>query len=131
MADIKRKIIVVDDDDYILLLLGHEFRELGFEVITFKIGKEARNFLLDEKNLNGVFLLILDRILPDMDGLDILKEFREKSKVQIPILILSALNTDSDILSGLQLGAIDYIGKPFSIYLLVQKALNLLKEKKP
>ncbi|QLH35030.1 MAG: response regulator [Parachlamydiaceae bacterium] len=77
------------------------------------------------------FLLILDRILPDMDGLDILKEFREKSKVQIPILILSALNTDSDILSGLQLGAIDYIGKPFSIYLLVQKALNLLKEKSP
>ncbi len=127
--DEKRKIIIVDDDEFILGLLSHEFKELGFDVITFTIGKEALLFLRDEKNLQGVFLLILDRILPDMDGLDILKEFSTKSKIKIPILVLSILSSESDILSGLQLGAIDYIGKPFSIYLLVQKALNLLNNK--
>lgn len=129
MNDKKRKIIIVDDDEFILRLLTHEFRELGFDIQTFKIGSEARSFLMKEENLQGVFLLVLDRILPDMDGLDILREFTTKSKVKIPTLILSVLSSEKDILSGLSNGAVDYIGKPFSIYRLVQKALNLLEKR--
>lgn len=122
----KRKVVIVDDDEDILKLLVHEFRELGFEVETFKLGKEALAFLSNEKNIQDVFLLILDRILPDMDGLDVLRAF-SKSKKKIPTLILSVLSSESDILSGLQDGAVDYIAKPFSVFFLVQKALNLLK----
>src|ERR1700743_665687 len=98
----KRKILIVDDDEFILRMLTHEFNQLGFDVKSFKIGGEALSFLMDEKNLQGFFLLIIDRILPDMDGLDILKEFNAKSKVKIPILILSVLSSEQDILSGLQ-----------------------------
>jgi CheY-like chemotaxis protein len=130
VTKIKKKIVVVDDDDDILKLLMHEFRDLGFEVQTFNNGTEALTFLLNEENVKDVYLLILDRVLPDMDGLDILREFSTKSKAKIPTLILSVLNSESDILSGLQGGAVDYIAKPFSVFFLVQKALNLLKSEK-
>lgn len=121
----KRKIIIIEDDEDISKLLIYEFRAMDFEVQNFKIGADALDFLLDEKNTRDVSLLILDRILPDMDGLDILRKI-SKMKREIPTLIISVLSTESDILSGLQLGAVDYISKPFSVFLLIQKALNLI-----
>lgn len=125
----KKKIIVVDDDEDLLRLLDYEFHEIGFEVKNFTTGVDALSFLLKKENLQDVFLLILDRMLPDMDGLDILQKFVEQSQSQtkIPVLILSSLSSEKDIISGLQYGAIDYITKPFSIFMLMQKALNLLK----
>ncbi len=127
MNDKKKKIVIVDDDEDILKLLDHEFVGLGFTVQTFMTGEPALTFLLDEKNLDDVFLVILDRVLPDMDGIDILHQFTAKSKVKIPVLILSLLGSEKDVLEGLQGGAVDYIAKPFSVYLLIQKAINLLK----
>lgn len=123
----KRKIIVVDDDEDILKLLSYEFHEIGFETQTFQTGSDALAYILKVENLNDVFLLILDRMLPDMDGLDILEQFMQKSPVKIPVLVLSALNTEEDIIAGLQSGAVDYITKPFSVFMLMQKALNMLK----
>lgn len=127
MNNKKRKIVLVDDDEDILKLLVYEFQELGFEVQTFKLGKEALSFLTNVENRKDVFLLILDRVLPDMDGLDILRKLSTNTKMTIPTLFLSVLSTENDILSGLQVGAVDYITKPFSVFFLVQKALNLLK----
>jgi len=127
MEEKKRKIIIVDDDEFLLQLLVNEFTQLGFDVQTFTVGKDALTFILKEENLKGVFLMILDRLLPDMDGIDILREFVAKSKVKIPTLFLSVLHSEADILAGLQTGATDYIGKPFSLYQLVKKALNLLE----
>ena len=129
VATKQRKIIIVDDDKLILGLLSHEFKALGFDIQTFEIGKEALDFLLKESNLTDVFLLVLDRVLPDMDGLDIWREFKAKSSIKIPTLILSVLSSEKDVMLGLQAGVIDYIGKPFSVYRLVEKALSLLKEK--
>lgn len=127
----KKRIIIVDDDEDLLKLLTHEFVQIGFDVKSFKAGEEALAFLLDEKNLSDVFLLILDRMLPDMDGLDILQQFSAQSSVRIPVLILSALASEKDITAGLQGGAIDYIGKPFSVFMLMQKAINLMKSQNP
>jgi CheY-like chemotaxis protein len=123
----KRTVVIVDDDEDLLKLLDYEFREIGFEVKGLKTGKEALDFLFKEENLHNVFLVILDRMLPDMDGLDILNQFLERSQIKIPVLILSALTAEKDILAGLQGGAVDYITKPFSVFMLMQKALNLLK----
>lgn len=123
----KRTVVIVDDDEDILVLLRHEFKGIGFDVVTFQTGGEALAFLLNPENLKDVFLLVLDRILPDMDGLDILNQFLKESKVHVPVLVLSVLSSEGDISAGLQAGAIDYIPKPFSVFMLMQKALNLLR----
>ncbi len=121
----KKQVVIVDDDADILALLLYEFQELGFEVKQYKTGKEALDFLSVEENLANVSLLVLDRILPDMDGLDILRQIKLPGKV--PVLVVSVLSAESDVIEGLQSGAVDYITKPFSVFLLMQKALNLLK----
>lgn len=126
MKDTKRKIVIVDDDEDIIHLLSYELKNLGVEVQSFANGKEALDFLLNEKNLTDVSLLILDRVLPDMDGLEILRQFYHAFPKKIPVLILSMLASEKDILNGLKTGAIDYVAKPFSVYLLLQKALNLM-----
>jgi len=122
------RIVLVDDDEDLTRLIQYEFLQIGFETIVFNNGQEALNFIMNEENLADVFLLILDRILPDMDGLDILKQFKSQSNSKIPVLILSALNSKIDVLEGIQCGALDYITKPFSIFLLMQKTINLLKD---
>ena len=125
MAESKRKIAIVDDDEDLLRLLTFEFHNLGFEVQAFQTGKTALDFLLKEENLKDVSLIILDRVLPDMDGLEILRKFHKQQK-KIPVLILSMLASEKDIVTGLQTGAVDYVTKPFSVFLLMQKAMNLI-----
>lgn len=119
----KKQIVIVDDDEDILKLLDYEFHELGYEVHSFQTGQKALDFFSKKENDSEIFLLILDRMLPDMDGLDVL----QKVQGRFPVLIISVLDSESDIITGLQEGAIDYITKPFSVFLLMQKALNLLK----
>lgn len=126
----KRKIVIVDDDTDILNLLSLEFGELGFDIITFQKGSKALEFLSNPNKTKDVFLLILDRVLPDMDGLDLLKSITATTKQKIPTIFLSVLGSEQDIVSGIETGAIDYIAKPFSVFLLVQKALNLIKTEK-
>ncbi|MBU6382796.1 MAG: response regulator [Verrucomicrobia bacterium] len=126
MATQRKQIVIVDDDETLLKLLTYEFHNIGFEVKTFVLGKPALDFLSVEKNLNDVALVILDRILPDMDGIDILKKFTQMFPKQVPVLILSVLADEQNVLTGLNLGAVDYVAKPFSVFLLLQKALHLL-----
>ncbi|MDE3056163.1 MAG: response regulator [Verrucomicrobiota bacterium] len=126
MAPAKRTIVLVDDDEDLLKLLAFEFHNLGFEVKSFVTGTTALAFLSQDENLKNVPLVILDRILPDMDGLEILKGLKSNSHMKVPVLILSVLSGEENIMSGLQLGAVDYITKPFSVFLLLQKAMNLM-----
>lgn len=120
------KILIVDDDEDLLRLLSAAFKSQGFEVEGFVNGKAAIGFLSNEKNIESLCLLILDRMLPDMDGLDILRFFVEKYKSKLPILILSVLSSEKDTLEGLQKGAVDYVAKPFSVNILLQKARKLI-----
>jgi DNA-binding response OmpR family regulator len=123
----KNKVIIVDDDEDLLKLLSTAFKAKGFEVHTIDNGKTALNYLLDEKNVKSSCLIILDRILPDMDGLDILKKFHAKGHSSVPVLVLSVLSAEKDILKGLKEGAYDYMAKPFNLAILLEKALSMLK----
>ena len=127
----KKKIIIVDDDEDLLKMLVYAFKAKGFATEEFTTGKKALHYLLNKKNLKDACLLILDRMLPDMEGLDILKQFDEKyPEGHIPVLILSALSAEKDVLEGLKLGAVDYVTKPFGLPVLLQKAMTLIKREK-
>lgn len=122
-----KKVIIVDDDTDLLRLLISAFKSKGFETKTFTNGKEALAYLLDTKNLEDACLIILDRLLPDMDGLDIFRKCCHHSKL-VPVLFLSQLSSEKDMTEGLKLGAVDYITKPFSLQVLIQKAMTLMKQ---
>jgi two-component system response regulator VanR len=126
MALEKKKIAIIDDDEDLLKLLAAAFRAKGFEVKAIATGKEGLNYLKDEANLEGLSLIVLDLLLPDMNGLDILKEFQSKFHNKVPVLILSVLTAEKDVLKGFKGGAVDYVGKPFSLPILIEKALKLM-----
>jgi DNA-binding response OmpR family regulator len=121
-----KKIVIVDDDNDLLRLLAAAFKAQNFEVKAISSGQEAMNYLMDEKNTLDIQLIILDRLLPDMDGMDIMRTFRQKFADKIPILILSVLSAEKDVTEGLEKGAVDYISKPFSIHVFMQKVKKLL-----
>ena len=127
----KKRVIIVDDDEDLLALLIAAFQAQGFEPKGINNGTEAVAYLMDEKNQISTCLLILDRLLPDMNGMDILRQFRSKFDTKIPVLILSGLSSEKDILEGLKKGAVDYVTKPFSLPILMEKALALMARQAP
>ncbi|SDM75123.1 two-component system, OmpR family, alkaline phosphatase synthesis response regulator PhoP [Psychrobacillus sp. OK028] len=104
-----RKVLVVDDESSIVTLLKYNLEEAGFEVITASDGLEGLNKALEEKPE----VIVLDWMLPKMDGMEVCKELRLK-KIQIPIIMLTAKDEEFDKVLGLELGADDYMTKPFS-----------------
>ncbi len=103
------KILLVEDDVEISTMLKNFLTTEKFEVITAYDGKSAC-----EKALSDQFsLVLLDLMLPGMNGIEVMEKIRENSSV--PIIIISAKDTDSDKTLGLGLGADDYITKPFSV----------------
>jgi DNA-binding response OmpR family regulator len=104
----KPVILVVDDDHKILRLLRIELNAQGFQVIMAERGKDA----LDLIERQRPDLIVLDIIMPGMDGHEVLRRVREKSGV--PVILLTAKGTDSDKIAGLELGADDYLSKPFN-----------------
>lgn len=104
----KPLVLVVDDDHKILRLLRIEFTAQGFQVLMAERGNDALD-LLERQRPD---IVVLDIIMPGMDGLEVLKRIREKSGV--PVILLTAKGTDSDKIMGLELGADDYLPKPFN-----------------
>lgn len=128
-ADVKRKklVLIIEDDVDLLKILTFAFEAEEFEVIGFVTGKEGLNYIMNEKNMHLVHLIVLDRLLPDMDGIEILNAVVKKFSKQIPVLILSLLSSEKDVLTGIKHGAVDYITKPFSLPVLMEKALILAR----
>jgi two-component system alkaline phosphatase synthesis response regulator PhoP len=106
---VKKTILVVDDEESILTLLQYNLVQAGFEVITAMDGEEGLRIAVGEKP----DLMILDLMLPNKDGIEVCKELRQK-KVLVPILMLTAKGDEFDKVLGLELGADDYMTKPFS-----------------
>jgi len=104
----KPLILVVDDDPKILRLLRVELTAQGFQVLGAERGRDA----LDLVQRQRPDLVILDIIMPGMDGLEVLRQLRESSGV--PVILLTAKGTDTDKIIGLELGADDYLAKPFN-----------------
>lgn len=104
-----KRILLVEDDEAISEMVGKYLRSEGFTITTVDNGEAAI-----EQNASSIFdLIILDIMMPKLDGLEALKIIREKSAV--PILIMSAKDSDVDKALGLGLGADDYLDKPFSL----------------
>ncbi|MGE3598217.1 MAG: response regulator transcription factor, partial [Dehalococcoidia bacterium] len=103
----KPLILVVDDDHKILRLLRTTLTP-EFQVLQAERGPDA----LDIVSRQRPDLVVLDIIMPGMDGLEVLKRIRENSGV--PVILLTAKGTDSDKIQGLELGADDYLAKPFN-----------------
>jgi DNA-binding response OmpR family regulator len=122
-----KTIVIVDDDEDLLKLFSATLKGMGYVVKTFPAGTEALNALIENKMIDSTNLLILDRMLPDMDGIEILKELQSKTAISCPVLFLSVLSSEKDVLKGLKEGAVDYITKPFSIELLMMKVKKLIK----
>ncbi len=107
MAAMEKHILVVDDDEEIRTLLADYLERNGFRVSTLPDGRDLVN-TLEER---AVDLLVLDLMLPGTDGLTLCRDLRSRSRM--PVLILSARGEDVDRIVGLEMGADDYLGKPF------------------
>jgi len=122
----KRLIAVVDDEPDILDLISIHIKKAGLNVVTF----EKAQKLLDYVENNSADLIILDIMLPDMDGIEVCKQLRsEKRFAHIPILFLSAKDEEFDKILGLEIGADDYVTKPFSPRELIARIKAILRRK--
>ena len=102
-------ILLVDDEDSVQKLLAYPLERDGFRVVSARDGEEALERFADEQ----VDLVVLDLMLPKLDGLEVCKRLRAQSSV--PIIMLTARDDELDKVLGLELGADDYITKPFSM----------------
>jgi len=102
------RILVVDDEVRILNFLSSKLKASGYEALTASNGLEG----LEQAQAQEPDLIVLDLLMPKMDGLEMLKELRTFSAV--PVIILTAKGADADRIKGLQLGADDYLPKPFN-----------------
>jgi two-component system KDP operon response regulator KdpE len=102
------RILVVDDDERIINFLRSKLNASGYEVLTAADGVEG----LEQAQAQEPELIVLDLIMPRMDGLEMLKELRSFSVV--PVIMLTARGADADRIKGLELGADDYLPKPFN-----------------
>lgn len=104
-----KRVLIVDDEQSILILLAYNLEKDGYEVVTSMDGQEGYDLALKE----SFDFIILDLMLPSMDGMDICKRLRQE-KIETPILMLTAKDDELEKIIGLELGADDYMTKPFS-----------------
>jgi two-component system KDP operon response regulator KdpE len=115
------KVLVVDDEQALRDFVRRNLEVRGFEVITASNGLEA----LASFNTRNIDLVILDLMMPRMDGLETIRRMRENS--QVPIIVLSALGEESDKVQALNQGADDYLTKPFGLQELLARVKAVLR----
>lgn len=108
----KKHIVVIDDEEHILELVKYNLEANGFKVSTFISVEEAMTIIEEEQ----IDTMLLDVMLPGIDGISALEKFRKSPKTKdIPIILVTAKSEEIDKILGLELGADDYITKPFSV----------------
>jgi len=118
-----KKVIIVEDNRDISELVKLHLSDMGIQVDVYYDGVEGWNSI----KLNSYDLVILDIMLPGMDGLDICKKIRSTSKVYTPILMLTSRSSEMDRVLGLESGADDYLTKPFSLMEMVARVKALIR----
>ncbi len=118
----KNKILVADDESRMRKLIRDYLAREDYEVVEAENGEQALDmFYMD----SGISLIILDVMMPKVDGFAVLKEIRETSS--IPVLMLTAKGEENDVLNGFELGADEYINKPFSPKILMARVNAVLR----
>jgi two-component system, OmpR family, alkaline phosphatase synthesis response regulator PhoP len=124
----KHRILVVDDEEDILHLVAHNLEREGYLVETVTTGEEAI-----ERVLRGdIDLMVLDLMLPGINGLDVCRKLKnDRPTAGLPIVMLTARGEDIDVVTGLELGADDYVTKPFSPRVLAARVKAVLRREPP
>jgi len=123
----KERILIIEDDKHISKLVNYNLEKAGYDSTVVEDGEEA----LDILSKQGVDLIILDIMLPKMDGFEVCRIIKQESKFKnIPIIMLTAKGEEVDRIVGLELGADDYVVKPFSPRELVLRVKAILKRGK-
>lgn len=117
-------IIVIEDEHDIRELIAYNLESEGYKVLKAPAGVEG----IELARAKTPDLVLLDIMLPDIDGLEVCRKLkREESTKDIPVIMLTAKSEDSDVISGLELGAEDYITKPFSPRVLIARIRAVLR----
>ncbi|HUY31301.1 MAG TPA: response regulator [Pirellulales bacterium] len=120
----KERILVVDDEEDLLELIRYNLSKEGYRVTCAASGEQA----VREARANAPDLILLDLLLPSVDGLEVCKLLKNDARTQqVPIIMLTAKSEEADIVTGLELGADDYITKPFSPRVLVARIKAALR----
>jgi DNA-binding response OmpR family regulator len=119
----KERILVVDDEEDILELVRFNLSREGHEVLCAETGEKALEIL----KTKSVDLMVLDLMLPGMDGFSVAQRIKNDPSIShVPIVMLTAKSSETDVVAGLQLGAEDYITKPFSPRVLIARIQKIL-----
>lgn len=121
------KILVIEDERDIAELIAHNLEREGFQVETAMSGEEG----LSKAKIEPPGLVVLDIMLPEMNGLDVCRSLRSDGTTRgIPIIMLTARDEDIDVVTGLEVGADDYLTKPFSPRVLIARIRSVLRRYK-
>ena len=119
-----RRIVIIEDEEDIVELLRYNFRKEGFEVESFSRGKEG----LESLQRKPPDVVLLDILLPDQDGIEICRRLRADERLKgVPVIFLTAKGEEVDRVLGLEIGADDYVVKPFSPRELVARVRAVLR----
>lgn len=121
----KNSVLIIDDDKELCALMKKCIEQENLSAVIAHGGVEGLRLADENKNSNSLSLVILDVMMPDIDGFQVLKKIRETSN--IPVLMLTAKSDEEDKVSGLRLGADDYLTKPFSINELMARVNSLIR----
>jgi two-component system, OmpR family, alkaline phosphatase synthesis response regulator PhoP len=120
----KKKICIIEDEKDIVRLISYNLEKEGYEIVQLHSGENAFDFVkIQQPNL-----ILLDIMIPGKDGFEVCKELKASSDTKaIPIIMLSAKTEESNIVTGLELGADDYMTKPFSVAILIARVRAALR----
>lgn len=122
------KIVIIEDEKEISDLIKIKLAPLEKNVIVYSDGLQGLNYINELSSPEELQLLILDRMLPSLNGLEICKQIRKNEKLKkLPILMLTALGTAEQIIEGLDAGADDYMSKPFDLNILLARIRSLIR----
>jgi two-component system phosphate regulon response regulator PhoB len=117
-------ILVVEDEDDVAELIRYNLEREGYRVVTTSTGEAA----FDEAVRSAPNLVLLDLMLPGLDGLEICRRLKSDNRTaKIPVIMVTALGEEADVVAGLQLGAEDYVVKPFSPRVLLARTGAVLR----
>jgi DNA-binding response OmpR family regulator len=119
----KPRILIVDDDEHLLLLLTCAFEDENYELVLARGGQEALDLIHAERP----DLILLDLSMPVVSGYDVMRAIKEDGSTRdIPVIIITSRDLERDMLDGFELGASDYITKPFSLAHLIARVKTWL-----
>lgn len=120
-----KQVLIIDDDKELCALMKKCIEQENLSAVTAYSGIDGLQIIKENQNNNGFSLIILDVMMPYMDGFQVLKKIREVSN--IPVLMLTAKSNEEDKVLGLRLGADDYLTKPFNINELTARVHSLIR----